>query len=393
MAKFRHTKLFCLVVRNSFVRPYRALRYCAAFLLVALLAAAAAASPTLTAYFLDVGQGDATLLVGPDFTILIDAGRHDRADVVPHLEALGVTAIDLFILTHPHADHVGQCAAVVRRFPVREAWLAGSEHATLSYERCLDALLETGAGYHEPRAGEVVELGAARLEVLHPAELVGDLNNDSIAVRVVYGDVMLLFTGDAEAEAEAAMLARGLPMRAHVLHMGHHGSRTSSTAAFLAAVLPEVAIYSAGLGNSYGHPHTEALARVAAVGAVIYGTDVNGTIRVTTDGRTYEVVPERGGPLAGPSAELRVSAPAEDMPREPIAPVAGMCGPEQVDINSAPAEQLTRIVHIGPALAERIIALRPFTSVADLLRVPGIGPARLADIDAQGLACASASGD
>jgi len=183
-------------------------------------------------------------------------------------------------------------------------------------------------------------------------------------------------------------------MRAHVLHMGHHGSRTSSTAAFLAAVLPEVAIYSAGLGQLLRPPpDAEALARVAAVGAVIYGTDVNGTVRVTTDGRTYEVVPERGGPLAGPSAELRVSAPAEDMPREPIAPVAGMCGPEQVDINSAPAEQLTRIVHIGPALAERIIALRPFTSVADLLRVPGIGPARLADIDAQGLACASASGD
>lgn len=379
MLQFRHTKQLGQATENSFAGAYRVLRYFAAWLLAVLLAAAApsAATPGLTAYFLDVGQGDATLLVGPDVTILIDAGRHDRADVVPHLETLGVVAIDLFILTHPHADHVGQCAAVVRRFPVREAWLAGNEYTTLSYERCLDALLETGAGYHEPRAGEVFELGAVRLEVLHPEQLTGDLNNDSIAVRVAYGDVVLLFTGDAEAEAEQAMLDRGLPIRAHILHMGHHGSRTSSTAAFLAAVMPEVAIYSAGRGNSYGHPHAEALQRVASTGAAVYGTDDHGTIRVTTDGRTYEVVPERGAPLSGPRGQRP----------DPVA--AGLCGPGQIDINTAPAQELTRLVHIGPVLAERIVALRPFASVADLLRVPGIGSARLADIEAQGLACAS----
>ncbi|MFS8664851.1 MAG: MBL fold metallo-hydrolase [Limnochordales bacterium] len=377
-----------------------------ALLLVALAAALAAgpaaagqAGAELVVFFLDVGQGDATLLQGPDFTILIDAGRHDRADVVPYLEAAGVKAIDLFIGTHAHSDHIGQCAAVMGRFPVKEVWLPGHVHTSLTFERCLDAILDSDAGYHEPRAGEAFQVGSARVEVVHPASATGDLNNDSIAVRILYGDVVLLFTGDAEAPAEAAMVERGLPLSAHVLHMGHHGSRTSSTAPFLAAVAPEVAIYSAGAGNSYGHPHPEALARVAAAGAMVYGTDVHGTVRVTTDGRRYTVVPERGEPAAGPRSRGPVAesampaAPAHwasegDEPAAPGGP--GLCGPGQVDINSAPAAELTRIVHIGPALAERVIALRPFASVADLLRVPGIGPARLAAIEDQGLACAAA---
>ena len=146
------------------------------------------------------------------------------------------------------------------RFPVKEVWLPGHVHTSLTFERCLDAILDSDAGYHEPRAGEAFQVGSARVEVVHPASATGDLNNDSIAVRILYGDVVLLFTGDVEAPAEAAMVAAGAAASAHVLHMGHHGSRTSSTAPFLAAVAPEVAIYSAGAGNSYGHPHPEALA-------------------------------------------------------------------------------------------------------------------------------------
>lgn len=351
-----------------------------------------AAGPELVVHFLDVGQGDATLLQGPGFTILIDAGRHDRADVVPHLEAIGVETIDLFIGTHPHSDHIGQCAAVLRRFPVREVWLTGHEHTTLTYERCLDAILDSEAGYREPRAGETVTLGGARLEVVHPAQLTGDLNNDSIAVRFVYGDVVILFTGDAEAGAETAMVERGLPLQADILHMGHHGSRTSSTEGFLAVVGPRVAIYSAGRDNSYGHPHQEALARVAAVAAFVYGTDVNGTVRVQTDGSTYQVVPERGGPVGATSDLSDAGEPAatETGTGSPSEPALGAaCMPGQIDINTASAQELTGLIHVGPVLAERIVALRPFASVADLVQVPGIGASRLADIEAQGMACAA----
>ena|GEM_PF-404810 len=361
-------------------------------------AAAGTATPggELVVYYLDVGQGDATLLQGPGFTVLIDAGRHDRWDVVPQLEAAGVQSIDLFIGTHPHSDHIGQCAAVVERFPVREVWLTGHEHTTLTYERCLDAVLASDAAYHEPRAGETHTIGPLRLEVLHPTQLTGELNNDSIAIRLTYGDVVFLFTGDAEAAGEAAMLQRGLPLAAHILHMGHHGSRSSSTAAFIAAVAPQVAIYSAGSGNPYGHPHAEALERVASVALAVYGTDVNGTIRVSTDGRAYTVEPERGGPVAsrlwagGHASGDPGGALAGDRAGAGFEAGAGAaCGPGQVDINSAPVEELKRLVHVGAVLAERIVALRPFASVADLIRVPGLGPVRVADIEAQGLACAA----
>ncbi|MBO8141159.1 MAG: MBL fold metallo-hydrolase [Firmicutes bacterium] len=334
-------------------------------------AAAGSRAPGLLVEFFDVGQGDATLLSGPDFTILIDAGRHDRADVVPHLEAAGVRAIDLFILTHPHADHIGQCAAVIQRFPVREVWYSGDVHTSLTFERCLDAILASDAAYHEPRAGETFQIGSARLEVVHPAEVTGDYNNGSIGVRIAYGDVVFLFTGDAESEAEAEMLTRGHPLRAHVLQLGHHGSRTSSSSPFLEAVRPEVAVYSAGRDNPYGHPHEEALRRVAGAGAVVYGTDVNGTIRVYSDGKAYEVVPERGKPVRVMPGAARSS-----------------CAPGQVDVNSAGVEELVRIIHIGPALARRIIEERPFESVDELIRVSGIGQGRLADIKEQGLACA-----
>jgi competence protein ComEC len=101
-----------------------------------------------------VGQGDSTLLAGPDFTILIDAGRHDRNDVVPHLEQIGISAIDLLVGTYPHADHIGQFPQVLQRFPVTEVWMSGDSHTSLTFERALDAILASGAAYHEPRAHE-----------------------------------------------------------------------------------------------------------------------------------------------------------------------------------------------------------------------------------------------
>lgn len=251
--------------------------------------------PHLTVHFIDVGQGDATLLQGPDFTILIDAGRHDGDEVVPYLESVGVTALDLVVGTHPHSDHVGQLARVLERFPVAEVWLSGDVATSRTFERTVDAIEASGAAYHEPRAGEVFGFGSARLEVVNPAELTGDFHEGSVGLRVVFGEVAFLFTGDAEAPTEAAMVARGHTLRAQVLQLGHHGSRTSSSPAFLRAVAPEVAVYSAGAGNAYGHPAPEVLARLARLGVTVYGTDVHGTIRVITDGKAYQVQTERSG--------------------------------------------------------------------------------------------------
>lgn len=355
---------------------------CAVLLILALVGAFTSASsaqpswqPTLKVSFLDVDQGDSVLFQGPDFTILVDAGRHDRSEVVPLLRAAGVRSIDLFVLTHPHADHIGQCDAVMKAFPVREVWMSGDVATTRTFERCVDAILASDAYYHEPRAGETFNIGSARIEIVHPAEVTGDFNNGSVGMRIVYGNVAFLLTGDAEASSEAAMIARGHRLKADVLHLGHHGSSTSSTLPFLQAVQPQIAVYSAGKGNPYGHPHREVIARLAALGIPVYGTDTHGTVTVLTDGVRWTVQTQRG---SNPAAGTTFTAGA----------AAAACGPGQVNVNTASAEELTRIIHIGPALAERVIAGRPYATLDDLLRVSGIGATRLADIKAQGLACA-----
>jgi len=129
--------------------------------------------------------------------------------------------------------------------------------------------------------------------VLNPQSLLGSTNNNSIVLLLSFGDTDFLFTGDAEAETEASMLAAHLVPDVEILKVGHHGSKTASSKQFLRAALPEVAVYMAGVGNRYGHPHVETILALQAIGAEIYGTDTRGTILITTDGKSYEVHTEK----------------------------------------------------------------------------------------------------
>lgn len=175
-------------------------------------------------------------------------------------------------------------------------WLSGFEHPTRTFERALDAILAAGADYHEPRAGEVHRIGQARVLVLNPVELNDDLHDSNVAVHVQYGEIGFVFTGDAETHTEAAIVSRGYNMRADVLHLGHHGSSTSTSDGLLDAVSPVVAVYSAASDNSYGHPHAEPLARLARRGIDVYGTDEYGTIVIVTDGKEFSVTTEKEAP-------------------------------------------------------------------------------------------------
>ena len=184
------------------------------------------------------------------------------------------------------------------------------------------------------------------------------------------------------------MIARGHDLRADVLQLGHHGSRTSSSSEFLQAVSPEVAVYSAGVSNQFGHPHQEVVDRVQSLGIDLYGTAEHGTVVVVTDGQTYEVRTELGigarAPPEAPDQPTAAPAPTTAQPEAvPTSPPAAAC----VNINTAPAGELTQIIHIGPERAQQILQLRPFSSVDDMTRINGIAAARLADIKAQGLAC------
>lgn len=310
----------------------------------------------------DVGQGDAVLIRAPDGrAVLYDAGEKE-ADVVSLLEAFGVSSLELVVASHAHADHIGGMAAVLRRFQPRFYLDNGLVHPTLTYERTLEAVAEVGATLLEPTRRQIT-LGEVLLEVVPPPGIAEwGQNDNSIGLRISYGAFSAFLPGDAEPAQWGYWLEHYpellLPVTVH--RASHHGSRNGDTEASLAALSPEVIIISAGAGNRYGHPHAEALARYRQVGARIYRTDQHGHIivRARADG-SYQITSQRA-PESAP-----------------------IC----IDINRADIEALRQIVHIDLERASQIISLRPFGSVDELVRVRGIGPARLADIKRQGLAC------
>ncbi|MFN7250078.1 MAG: MBL fold metallo-hydrolase [Anaerobacillus sp.] len=328
-----------------------------------------------TIHFIDVGQGDATLLQGPNFTVLIDAGRHDRNDVVPYLTSVGVKELDLLIGTHPHADHIGQMDKVMQAFPVKEVWMSGDSHTSKIFERVLNAIFEHEVEYYEPRAGEQFDIGSLHIRVVNPVELTGDLHDGSISLVATYGDISILLTGDAEKQTEAAMLDRKEAINAHIFQLGHHGSSTSSTEKFVKEVNPEIVIYSAGADNSYGHPHQEVIELFSTLHIPMYGTIKNGTIVISTDGLAYTINADQL------TSKERKTELDQSQQKPEIA--TSSC----LDINNASIEELLKITHIGKERAEQLINLRPFKSIDELSRINGIGEGRLKDIKAEGLAC------
>jgi len=340
----------------------------------------------LKVHYIDVGQADASLLQYSDgekeYTILFDTGDWRGNEVVPYLSSQNVSYIDLVVISHPDADHIGQLEKVMNSFDVGEVWMSGNESSSQTFERAVGAVLASDAGFHEPRAGEEFDIGPMAVDVVYPNSISGKSNEESISVLFTYGTVKLLFTGDAAHSGETYMRSN-FNVDADVLHLGHHGSKTSSDPAFIDAVSPSIAIYSAGTGNSYGHPSPEVVTAIQERDIELFGTDVNGTIIITTNGETIDVQAGSGTVTAGTvPEESSETTESETEESEPVAP-QGSC----ININEASVEEIQAIIHIGPARAPDLIALRPFSSVDDLERISGIGPARIDDIKAEGIAC------
>jgi len=265
-----------------------------------LIPASCGAPPTpspaegeLKVHFIDVGQGDSILVDLGDTEILIDGG--DRSPgVVWYLNNYVDGVLEVMVATHPHADHIGGLIAVLGAFEVGEIWLNGDTSTSKTHQDFMSRVNTEGASVYEAERGNSIEVGVLTFLVLHPVRpLVDDTNNNSVVLRLSYGNVDFLFTGDAEKEAELSIPGSGLNVQADVLKVGHHCSRTSSSSQFLAAVKPQVAIYMAGVGNRYGHPHEETLSALTQAGAEIYGTDNSGTIMITTDGEAFTTQTER----------------------------------------------------------------------------------------------------
>jgi len=235
--------------------------------------------------FLDVGQGDSILIWSRDNAVLIDGGDTRQGDtVLGYLRRAEITRLDYVIATHPHSDHIGGLVPVLNRLEIGQVLMPDVVHTTETFERFLAVIENNNIPAATPEAGEWITAGIINLHVLAPLPGHRNLNDASIVVRLVHGDTSFLFTGDAEAPSEIAMVASGWELASDVLKIGHHGSRTSTSESFLDAVAPFAAVIQVGAANRFGHPHPYVMARLYEREIMIFRTDEMGTILMATDG-------------------------------------------------------------------------------------------------------------
>ncbi len=250
-------------------------------------------SPSAKMYvdFIDVGQGDCTLLRADDTVILVDAGESGSADtVVSYLKEKGISKIDCCIATHPHSDHIGALPEVFENFEIDTVIMPDiteeNEPTTRIYEKFLLSL-ENAKTVLPSLGGEEYEFGDFKIEIIGPVDQYDDLNDMSIVARISFGDTSVMLTGDAEAASEEDILkfVGNSSVSSDILKLGHHGSRTSTSDEWLAAVDPEFAVISCGLDNDYGHPHKETVEKLEEYGVVYYRTDLVGSVTFESDGK------------------------------------------------------------------------------------------------------------
>lgn len=257
---------------------------------------------TLTLTVIDVGQGMCVVVISPDGrTMVVDAGRSGQRvenRVIPYLNERGVERIDYLVLTHPDQDHVGGMPTLLENIAVGTWVDPVIETTNQSYARSLELVLEKGVTPMRVRRGDTLDLGSSvRVDVLWPVEpllMSGsqvESNGNSIVLQVSHGTTRYLITGDLEGRGEELLveLETNEELRSDVLVVGHHGSRTSSSAAFLDVVSPTVGIIPVGLDNQYGHPHDEVVQRLRFRSVRIYRTDLDGSVQVIGDGTNYQV--------------------------------------------------------------------------------------------------------
>ncbi len=249
----------------------------------------------LTVRFFDVGQGDAALVTSPGgAAILIDGGPDDE-EVAVELAALGVKRLDVVVASHPHADHIVGLPTVLTRFPVGLVLEPGCPDDSALYDELEAAIGEEGVDVRRPRAGDVVQVGDVRLEVLSPHECwtgtESDTNNDALVILASIGTDTVLFATEPEEPAQEWLLEEGVALEADVLKVPHHGAATSIPE-FFQAVSADVAVVSVG-ENDYGHPVPTTLEAVAATGATVWRTDEHGTVTVTFVGGRTTVTADR----------------------------------------------------------------------------------------------------
>jgi len=326
--------------------------------------------PTATVHFLDVGQGDGALIHTVDGkSVLVDTGPPSaRSGLMQRLKELGIGHLDALLVTHAHADHIGNAVQVMKSIPTRALLDAGFAHTTATYASLLAHVeAEPEIQYRTLTRGRNIAMGEhVVLEVLGPEKpfLQGtrsDANANSIVFRMRVGEVTFLFTGDAEADTEERLLGGASDkLKSDVLKVAHHGSAYATSASFLRAVSPSAAVISAGRDNKYNHPAPATMGRLEKAGIPSWVTATDGEVEIQTDGRRFAV--KTHGVVAVVAQSSGAAMPG---------------GSGGININTADARALDALPGIGPSKAKAILAYRlqhgPFDSVDALQNVKGIG--------------------
>jgi beta-lactamase superfamily II metal-dependent hydrolase len=251
----------------------------------------------MTVAFLDVGQGDATLIRdGNGFDILVDGGRKGASDyIIDYMKLAGVDDLEIVLATHADRDHIGGLIAIIERneIPVESVYYNGYPGTTQTWIEFSDAVTTAGLSLIQTQYPDTYSWGGITVLVLNPvAGMVNPEQNEaSIVLRIDYAQTSVLLPADIDSRVEDKLPNRAATLQADILKIAHHGSKHSTSETFLDAVLPQEAIISVGL-NSYGHPAVETISRLDASGVGIWRTDAIGTILLSTDGESIEMLPK-----------------------------------------------------------------------------------------------------
>lgn len=244
----------------------------------------------LVVHYMDVGQADSILVQLPDSkNLLIDAGdKSSSTKVVDYIKKLNIKKLDYVIATHPHEDHIGGMLDVIKTFEIGQIYMPKVVHTTEVYKNLLLGIQSKGLKISDSKVGvKIIDSQDVKLTILAPSSgSYSELNDWSVVTKLTYKSNSFLFSGDAALTSENEMLKNKEVLKADVLKVGHHGSKTSTGSEFLKAVSPKYAVISVGKGNSYGHPTQETLNRLAVSKVEIFRTDIAGTIIAKSDGTT-----------------------------------------------------------------------------------------------------------
>ena len=242
--------------------------------------------------FIDVGQGNCTLVHMGDTAILVDSGEVGAAQtVISYIKNLGIDELDCVLVTHPHSDHMGAMTKILYEFEIKDLIMPEIPEDIIptnsTYEKFLTAVSDNAENVIPAESGMTYSYGEINLEILAPLHGYDNLNDMSAVSRVSFGETSVMFMGDASTAVEKDLLNTGKDFSADIINIGHHGSKTASSQKWLEAVNPEFAVICCGAGNEYGHPHSVVTERLDNIGIEYYRTDLNGTVVFQSNSKEF----------------------------------------------------------------------------------------------------------